>query len=36
VLFDVPHATLWIYHKWYVKSGQPRNTDVGAPQVQTR
>jgi hypothetical protein len=21
VLFDVPHAALCIYHKWYVKSG---------------
>lgn len=21
VLFDLPHATLCIYHKWYVKSG---------------
>jgi len=36
VFLDLPHATLWIYHKWYVKHGQPRNADVGAPQVQTR
>jgi hypothetical protein len=30
VLFDVPHAALCIYHKWYVKSGGCPSDDCPA------